>query len=215
VTTLAICSTFVGFGLGTRFRFLILLPITFLGSMFLLVLGMALGHPLLSLVASIVVFAFFLQFGYVAAALFKYSVGPVLAARGRTALGSCWCNRSLLRQPLEEPAYGRSDVVKKACECGDLLTRTILANPSFTATHPFAAPRFCPIAPTFDTEPYATEIRRGSQSRVQACWPFHQLSRLASRSQFCSGRAAAPGYDDTRSSVMTFRRIVIPLYLFV
>jgi hypothetical protein len=66
----------------------ILLPITFLGSMFLLVLGMALGHPLLSLVASIVVFAFFLQFGYVAAALFKYSVGPVLAARGRSALGS-------------------------------------------------------------------------------------------------------------------------------
>jgi len=43
--------------------------------MFLLVLGMALGRPLLSLVASIVVFGSFLQFGYVAAALFKYSVG--------------------------------------------------------------------------------------------------------------------------------------------
>ena len=103
MTTLAICSTFVGFGLGTRCRFLILLPITFLGSMFLLVLGMALGRPLLSLVASIVVFGSFLQFGYVAAALFKYSVGPVLAAGKSEApiehscRCRCLCNRSLLR----------------------------------------------------------------------------------------------------------------------
>jgi hypothetical protein len=70
VTTLAICSTLIGLVLGLRFRFLVLVPILFIGSVTLAAISMAQGQTLLQALSAVMVFGALLQFGYVCTALF-------------------------------------------------------------------------------------------------------------------------------------------------
>jgi hypothetical protein len=70
VTTLAVCSTLIGLVLGIRFRFLMLVPILFVGSVSLAAISMVQGQTLLQATLAAVVFAALLQFGYVCTALF-------------------------------------------------------------------------------------------------------------------------------------------------
>ncbi len=88
MTTLAIGSAFIGLALGTRFRFLILLPLAFAGSMFLVVVSIALDQPFPQLLSTVVVFTFLLQFGYICAALLKHVVVPALATRRWSSIRS-------------------------------------------------------------------------------------------------------------------------------
>lgn len=71
MTTLAICSTLIGLVLGIRFRFLILVPILFVGSVSLAAISMTQGQTLLQAISAIVVFAALLQVGYACTALLK------------------------------------------------------------------------------------------------------------------------------------------------
>lgn len=71
MTTLAICSTLIGLVLGIRFRFLILVPILFVGSVSLATISMTQGQTLLQAISAIVVFAALLQVGYACTALLK------------------------------------------------------------------------------------------------------------------------------------------------
>ena len=86
--TLAIGSTFIGLALGIRFRFLILLPIAFIGSVFLVAASIALDRPFSQALQSVVVFASLLQFGYCCAALFKHVVAQAFVARLWSLIGS-------------------------------------------------------------------------------------------------------------------------------
>ena len=71
VTTLAIFSTLIGLILGIWFRFLVLVPILFIGSVSLAAISMAQGQTLLRTISAAVVFAALLQVGYVCTALFR------------------------------------------------------------------------------------------------------------------------------------------------
>ncbi|MBR1147266.1 hypothetical protein [Bradyrhizobium sp. AUGA SZCCT0431] len=71
MTTLAICSTLIGLVLGIRFRFLVLVPILFVGSVSLAAISMTQGQTLLQAISAIVVFAALLQVGYACTALLK------------------------------------------------------------------------------------------------------------------------------------------------
>lgn len=70
MTTLAVCSTLIGLILGIRFRFLVLVPILFIGSVSLAVISMMQGQTFLQALSAVMVFAALLQFGYVCTALF-------------------------------------------------------------------------------------------------------------------------------------------------
>ena len=71
MTTLAICSALIGLVLGIRFRFLVLVPILFVGSVSLAAISMTQGQTLLQAVSAIAVFATLLQAGYACTALLK------------------------------------------------------------------------------------------------------------------------------------------------
>ncbi|CAN7488082.1 hypothetical protein LJR220_004433 [Bradyrhizobium sp. LjRoot220] len=81
MTTLAICSTLIGLVLGIRFRFLVLVPIVFVGAISLAAMSMAQGQTLLQAITAVVVFAALLQFGYVCSALFMSIVRAPRPAR--------------------------------------------------------------------------------------------------------------------------------------
>lgn len=85
---LGLCSILIGSMLGTRFRFVILLPVIAAGSAVLAVISTAQGGTLLQTVLAIVVFASLLQFGYICAVLFKHAAMPGYAAKPQAALGS-------------------------------------------------------------------------------------------------------------------------------
>lgn len=88
MTTLAICSTLIGSILGIRFRFLVLLPVVFIGSISLVVISMAQGKTFLQVLSTIAVFACLLQLGYLCTALFRHAVAPARAAGRWSLLGS-------------------------------------------------------------------------------------------------------------------------------
>ena len=88
MTTLVICSTLIGSVLGIRFRFPILLPVIFLGSIFLVIVSIIRDEPASQALWSVVVFAFLLQLGYVAAAWCRHAVTSAHAAGRLPVLGS-------------------------------------------------------------------------------------------------------------------------------
>jgi len=88
VITVAVCSTLIGSILGIRFRFVVLLPIIFFGSISLFAISVAQDSTPLRTVATIAVFAALLQFGYICAALFKYAVTPAHAGKRWSLLES-------------------------------------------------------------------------------------------------------------------------------
>jgi hypothetical protein len=75
---LAICSTLIGSALAIRFRFVVLLPIIFLGSVVLVAISAIQGEPFFQMALTVIVFATSLQLGYVFAALMKCAMIPVL-----------------------------------------------------------------------------------------------------------------------------------------
>jgi len=75
---LAICSMLIGSTLAIRFRFIVLLPIIFLGSAVLITISALQSEPFPRMALMVIVFATSLQFGYVFAALMKHAVIPVL-----------------------------------------------------------------------------------------------------------------------------------------
>jgi hypothetical protein len=70
VATLAICSALIGLFLGIWFRFLVLVPILFVGSASLAAIAMTQDQTLPQAISAMVVFAVPLQIGYVCTALF-------------------------------------------------------------------------------------------------------------------------------------------------
>jgi hypothetical protein len=88
VFTLAICSILIGSILGIRFRFVVLLPIIFIGSISLAAILNAQDKTLLQAVGTIAVFASLLQLGYICTAVLKHAVTPADAARRWSLLGS-------------------------------------------------------------------------------------------------------------------------------
>jgi hypothetical protein len=88
VFTLAICSALIGSILGIRFRFVVLLPIAFIGSIFLAASSIAQGKPFFQALLTIVVFASILQLGYICGALLRHAVKPAHAAGRWSLLGS-------------------------------------------------------------------------------------------------------------------------------
>jgi hypothetical protein len=79
LTTLAICSALIGSLLGIRFRFVVLPPVIFIGSLFLGAISTTHGGTFAQTAVTIVVFAVLLQVGYVGAALFWHVVVPAHA----------------------------------------------------------------------------------------------------------------------------------------
>jgi len=75
---LAICSTLIGSALAIRFRFIVLLPMIFLGSVVLVTISAIHSEPFFRLAPTVIVFATSLQLGYVFAALMKHVMIPVL-----------------------------------------------------------------------------------------------------------------------------------------
>ena len=69
MTTLAICSALIGLFLGIWFRFLVLVPILFVGSVALAAISMTQGQTLLQAISAVMVFAALVQVGYVCSAL--------------------------------------------------------------------------------------------------------------------------------------------------
>jgi hypothetical protein len=88
VIALALCSILIGSVLGTRFRFVILLPVIAAGSAILAVISTTQGGTLSQAALAIVVFASLLQFGYICAALFKHAAIPAYANKPQALLGS-------------------------------------------------------------------------------------------------------------------------------
>jgi surface polysaccharide O-acyltransferase-like enzyme len=80
---LAICSMLIGSTLAIRFRFMVLLPIIFFGSIVLVTISAIQNEPFSQMVLMVIVFATSLQLGYVFAALVKHAVIPIL---GQTPL---------------------------------------------------------------------------------------------------------------------------------
>lgn len=81
MTTLAICSMLTGLVLGIRFRFLVLVPILFVGSVALAAISLTQGQSVLQAISAVVIFVALLQFGYVCSALFGAVAGPSRATR--------------------------------------------------------------------------------------------------------------------------------------
>jgi hypothetical protein len=102
VTALAICSTLIGSVLGIRFRFIVLLPLVFLGSVGLVTFSIEEGESFLQALSAIAVFASLLQLGYVCSAFLRHAATPAHAAGRWSLLGS----PNLLRktQALARPA---------------------------------------------------------------------------------------------------------------
>ena len=82
VTALAICSTLIGLVLGIRFRFLVLVPILFVGSVSLTALSMVQGQTVLQTILAVAVFTVLLQLGYVCSALLRSIARAPRAATG-------------------------------------------------------------------------------------------------------------------------------------
>ena len=81
MTTLAVCSTLIGLALGIRFRFLVLVPILFIGTVALAAISLAQGQSFLEGMSAVAVFAALLQFGYVCTALLRSVAGHPRATR--------------------------------------------------------------------------------------------------------------------------------------
>jgi hypothetical protein len=75
---LAICSMLIGSMLGVRFRFMVLLPILFLGSAVLVAISSIQNGPFSKTILMVTIFASSLQLGYVCASLIKHAVMPIL-----------------------------------------------------------------------------------------------------------------------------------------
>ena len=82
MTTLAICSSLLGLVLGIRFRFLILIPILFVGSISLAAISMTQGQSVLQTIVAVAVFSVLLQLGYVCSALVRSLARTPRAATG-------------------------------------------------------------------------------------------------------------------------------------
>ncbi|WP_407147345.1 hypothetical protein [Bradyrhizobium sp. ORS 86] len=78
MTTLAICCTLFGVALGVRFRFFVLLPVLFLGTLLIVVLSVAQQLAFGQALSTIAVFAGCLQFGYLISALIRHMAGPAV-----------------------------------------------------------------------------------------------------------------------------------------
>ena len=74
--TLAVCSALLGSIVGARFRVLVMLPLVFLGCVGLIAASIAQGRTFLQALSAILVFACFLQLGYICTALFMNAVTP-------------------------------------------------------------------------------------------------------------------------------------------
>jgi hypothetical protein len=81
VTTLAVCSVLIGLVLGIRLRFLILVPIVFIGTVALTAISLAQGQTFVQAILAVAVFATLLQFGYVCTALLRSVAGHPRAIR--------------------------------------------------------------------------------------------------------------------------------------
>lgn len=87
MTTLAVCSALIGLALGIRFRFFILLPFLFLGSIALTTLSIVQDWPQAQALWSIVLFAAALQAGYVLSAL-RHTIRPAVVEGGTAPIGN-------------------------------------------------------------------------------------------------------------------------------
>jgi hypothetical protein len=85
VIALALSSFLIGSVLGTRFRFVVLLPVVAVGSVAVAVIFAAQGGTLSQTVLAIVILASLLQFGYICAAVFKHAAMPVYANERKSA----------------------------------------------------------------------------------------------------------------------------------
>jgi hypothetical protein len=88
VTTLAIWSTLIGSILGIRFKFIILLPLVFFGSVGLLATSIAEGKSFLQTLLTIAVFVSLVQLGYICTALLRHAVIRTHAAWRWSLLGN-------------------------------------------------------------------------------------------------------------------------------
>jgi hypothetical protein len=99
VTTLAIFSTLFGSMLGIRFRFLVLLPVLFVGSVSLVAISIAQGKTLPQATTAVMVFGLLLQIGYLCTGLFRsivrtsgatgavpHTAGVVLVRKSRSSV---------------------------------------------------------------------------------------------------------------------------------
>lgn len=88
MTTLAACSALIGSALGIRFRFFILLPFLFVGSIALTTLSIVQDWPQAQALWSIVLFAAALQAGYILSALLRHTIGPAIVEDGTAPIGN-------------------------------------------------------------------------------------------------------------------------------
>ena len=88
MTALAVCSALIGSVLGIRFRFFVLLPFLFLGSIALTTLSIVQDWPPAQALRSIALFAAALQAGYVLSALLKHTIGPAIVEDGTAPIGN-------------------------------------------------------------------------------------------------------------------------------
>lgn len=88
MTTLAVCSALIGSTLGIRFRFFVLLPFLFLGSIALTTLSIVQDWPPAQALWSIALFAAALQAGYILAALLRHAIGPAIVEGGTAPIGN-------------------------------------------------------------------------------------------------------------------------------
>jgi hypothetical protein len=94
VTALAICSALFGLALGIRFKFFGLVPILFMELLLVAALSIAQDLPLAEALCTAVVFACFLQFGYLISAVLRHVVSPAIIVARDTRLGE---SEALLR----------------------------------------------------------------------------------------------------------------------
>ena len=76
MTALAISSALFGLALGIRFSFFVLVPILLMGLLLVAMLSITQDLPLAEALSTTVVFACFLQFGYLISAVLRHAVGP-------------------------------------------------------------------------------------------------------------------------------------------
>ncbi|WP_145927677.1 hypothetical protein [Bradyrhizobium neotropicale] len=88
MTTPAVCSALIGLALGIRFRFFVVLPLLFLGSIALTTLSIVQKWPQAQALWSTVLFAAALQAGYVLSALLKHTIGPATVEGGTAPIGN-------------------------------------------------------------------------------------------------------------------------------
>ena len=77
MTSLAICSVLIGSMLGVRFRFIVLLPIIFLGFAVLIGISITRDGTFSQTILMLTIFASCLQFGYLFASVVKCAVVPI------------------------------------------------------------------------------------------------------------------------------------------